>query len=74
MDRDMIDAIQKRIKDIREWLADDAPYVMTDQRHLNEHTPERAYWHYGYQAALADILKLSQEDVSQRRSNEGKSS
>ncbi len=43
---------------IRQWLDDEAPYTDSDQRHLEANTPERAYWHHGYQAALTDILQL----------------
>jgi hypothetical protein len=37
---------------------EEAPYTDVDQRHLDAHTPERAYWHHGYQAALNDIMAL----------------
>ena len=50
-------AAQERLDGIRKWLNDEAPYIIADQRHLDEGSPERAYWHYGYQAALADVLK-----------------
>lgn len=29
-----------------------------DQKHLNEGTPERAYWHHGYAMALKDTLRM----------------
>jgi hypothetical protein len=45
---------------------DEAPYVTADQRHLDENTPERAYWHYGYQAALSDVLRLMERDRGHR--------
>jgi hypothetical protein len=69
VDRILIQSLKTRIAAIRTWLADEAPYVTTDQKHLNEHTPERAYWHFGYQAALADVLRLAEEDISQKRNN-----
>lgn len=50
--------IRARMQGIREWMVDEAPYVTVDQRHLDANTPERAYWHYGYQAALGDVLAL----------------
>lgn len=53
-----IDRIRERRDDIRQWLEDEAPYTMADQKHLDEATPERAYWHLGYQAALTDVLAL----------------
>lgn len=48
----------KRRDGIRAWLDDEAPYTAHDQRHLECDTPERAYWHYGYQAALADVIDM----------------
>lgn len=54
----IISAIRARLQGIRKWMAEETPYVTADQRHLDEHTPERAYWHYGYQAALSDVLTL----------------
>jgi len=48
----------RRRDGIREWLDDVAPYTAHDQKHLDENTPERAYWHYGYQAALADVIEM----------------
>lgn len=50
--------IEKRRDAIRAWLDEAAPYAVHDQRHLDTHTPEQAYWQYGYQAALDDILRL----------------
>lgn len=43
---------------IREWLAEAAPLTETQQRHLEHGTPEQAYWHHGYQAALNDLIDL----------------
>jgi hypothetical protein len=43
---------------IRDWLQDEAPFTEADQRHLDSDTPERAYWHHGYQAALTDVINL----------------
>lgn len=50
--------LRQRRDNIREWLEEEAPYTDVDQRHLDAHTPERAYWHHGYQAALTDILAM----------------
>lgn len=50
--------LRQRRDSIREWLDEEAPYTEVDQRHLDAHTPERAYWHHGYQAALNDIMSL----------------
>jgi len=50
--------IEQRRDTIREWLDEEAPYAAADQKNLDAHTPERAYWHFGYQAALSDVLGL----------------
>jgi len=60
-------AIRTRLQDIREWMAEEAPYVAADQRHLDANTPERAYWHYGYQAALSDVLAMIEGRANQER-------
>lgn len=66
---EIVSAIRTRHRGIREWLADQAPYVTGDQRHLDANTPERAYWHYGYQAALGDVLALLEgTPIQDRRS------
>jgi hypothetical protein len=67
-------AIRARLQGIREWMAEEAPYVSVDQRHLDEHTPERAYWHYGYQTALNDVLALIEGRSSQEHRSGDKSS
>ena len=51
-----VDLIAKRILQLESWLEDAAPYVPFDQRHLDSGTPEQAYWHLGYRAALIDVL------------------
>jgi len=61
IDPRIISAIQTRMESIREWMAEDAPYAIADQRHLDGNTPERAYWHFGYETALQDILKLAEQ-------------
>lgn len=53
-----ISLLRRRRDDIREWLDLEAPFAEVDQKHLDADTPERAYWHHGYQAALADIINL----------------
>jgi hypothetical protein len=50
--------LERRRDDIRGWLDDEAPYTACDQKHLDANTPERAYWHHGYQAALSDVIEL----------------
>jgi hypothetical protein len=50
--------LRRRRDGIRQWLDDEAPYTDADQRHLDQNTCERAYWHHGYQAALDDVIAL----------------
>ena len=65
--------IRRRLRNIREWIDAEAPYLPGDQRHLDANTPERAYWHYGYQAALADVLNLVDARVSRKSGNADRS-
>jgi hypothetical protein len=55
---DDIVLLKRRRDGIREWLQDEAPHTAVDQKHLEEASPERAYWHHGYQAALNDVIDL----------------
>lgn len=64
-----ISLLRRRRDDIREWLDTEAPFTDVDQKHLDADTPERAYWHHGYQAALADIINLL--DAERRKSGSG---
>jgi len=32
--------------------------VSTEQRHLDEGSDERTYWHYGYASALKDVIAI----------------
>jgi hypothetical protein len=47
-------AVDDRIDGLTEWLTQNASQCR-DQAHLNEGSPERAYWHAGYLAALRDL-------------------
>jgi hypothetical protein len=58
LQKDSVALLRQRRDSIRDWLEEEAPYTDVDQRHLDAHTPERAYWHHGYQAALSDIMAL----------------
>ena len=58
---DVGSALRSRIKSLEAWLERKHPECAKEQKHLNEGTVERAYWHYGYMAALRDALKLLDE-------------
>ncbi len=51
-------ALRERADDLSAWLRENAPGCHAEQRHLDEGTPERAYWHYGYATAIKDVLAL----------------
>lgn len=45
-----------RAQGIKRWLKENGGACFEEQLHLNEGTQERVYWHYGYMAALSDVL------------------
>ena len=51
-----INVMKHRLSSHKQWLLDDHPEVFEEQKHTDEGTPERAYWHAGYCAALVDAL------------------
>jgi len=51
-------AISQRVAELTSWLAQNAPHCETAQKHLDEATAERAYWHYGYLSALRDVVSM----------------
>lgn len=53
-----IDAIEDRIKGIREWLKKEAPECFVEQKHTEEGTQERIYWHHGYMMGLRDAMRF----------------
>ena len=55
---DAIERLQNRRDGIRQWLSDEAPYTMYDQKHLEAASREQAYWHHGYVTALDDVMAL----------------
>ena len=67
-----LSAIERRAADIREWLQKNAPDCLVEQRHLEEGSRERVYWHYGYMVALRDVLRFltgSEKPSSQKQSS-----
>jgi hypothetical protein len=48
--------ISDKISGMTRWLAENAPYCETLQKHLDGGTVEQAYWHYGYLCALKDVV------------------
>ncbi|OGC94828.1 MAG: hypothetical protein A2W25_17615 [candidate division Zixibacteria bacterium RBG_16_53_22] len=62
-----IDILKNRADKIEKWLDENHPECMELQEHLDLDTPERAYWHYGYVAALNDVLKLLNRNLTSRQ-------
>jgi hypothetical protein len=61
--------IERRIRDTSEWLKNNGGDFSTEQRHLDEGSQERVYWHYGYLVALKDMMRfLTREEASSRKS------
>jgi hypothetical protein len=53
-----IQAIKVKVNRLTHWLAENAPYCETDQKHLDLGTLEQAYWNYGYLCGVRDVLSL----------------
>jgi len=51
-------SVGQRIEQVSEWLEGTAPLCASEQKHLEEGSQERAYWHYGYVVALREVLRL----------------
>lgn len=52
----VMERFEERMKTHRAWLKENHPETFTEQKHTEEGTPERAYWHHGYMMAIRDIL------------------
>ncbi len=63
-----IAAVEKRIADLREWLKKEAPECFTEQKHTEEGTQERIYWHHGYMMGLVDVLRLLTSNAPNQKS------
>ena len=61
IDEKKYERIIQRIAQLGTWLEEEAPYALADQRHLDQHTPEQAYWHLGYHRGLSDKLSFLKE-------------
>ena len=72
-DKDTSATLTERIAQLDCWLEDAAPYSRFDQRHLDRGTPEQAYWHLGYRAALADARALIDHETGGKPGNSSQS-
>lgn len=58
METSVDEVLKSRLDGIMKWLEENQSECRTEQRHLDEGTQERAYWHYGYAVAIRDVLAL----------------
>ena len=54
----------KRAEDTREWLKENGRECFTEQKHIRGLNQEKVYWHYGYLAALTDVLRFLSEGIT----------
>jgi hypothetical protein len=54
---DPIARFRQREAGLTQWCAG-WRHLLNEQRHCEEGTPERAYWHHGYLMALRDVLRI----------------
>lgn len=54
---DVLAKLSKRLKDIEDAMKKEGAST-GEQKHLDEGSTERAYWHAGYASALRDVLEL----------------
>ena len=55
---EIAELLQGRSDGIDEWLREVGSRCKDEQKHCEEGTVERVYWHYGYMVALRDALNL----------------
>ena len=51
-------SIGERANQLAAWICENSAECISEQRHLNEGSRERAYWQYGYMVALRDVLRF----------------
>ncbi len=56
--RSVSSTLRIRAEELQRWIKENAAECFTEQKHLDEGSAERAYWHHGYLSALRDMLKL----------------
>jgi hypothetical protein len=50
--------IEDRCRELKRWLAVNAPQCLMEEKHLLDGTEERAYWAHGYLTGLLDVQRL----------------
>lgn len=57
--------LKMRRDGLQKSLHKDNPEIFKEQKHLDEGTPERVYWHYGYYVAIGDVLNLMENELKE---------
>ena len=65
--------IERRIAGLSDWLEKNAPNCRIEQKHLEEGSRERIYWHYGYMVALKDMMRFLKGETIATSSREDRS-
>ena len=55
---EFVTTLESKRDDLVKWLESHGPECENEQRHLDEGTGERSYWHFGYLMAIKDVLAL----------------
>jgi hypothetical protein len=58
--KETITQLRVRIRELTQWLQQECPHCFTEQKHLEQDSSERCYWHMGYMSALTDAVQLMQ--------------
>lgn len=67
--------IEDRCSELKTWINHKAPQCLSEQKHLEEGSQERAYWAHGYLNALMDVLRLfSRSELPKQAYENGDSS
>ena len=62
--------IDDRCKELKHWLAINAPQCLMEEKHLQEGSQERAYWAHGYLTGLMDVQRLFSRGMENSGSHE----
>jgi len=52
-----LSALEHRAKAMSDWLKEHGRECFDEQKHLDQDSQERIYWHYGYLVALRDVYR-----------------
>ena len=53
-----VNILRKRRIGILDWINNSNTMCQSEQKHLDNGTPEQAYWNHGYASAIKDMLNM----------------